>query len=215
MYVPPRYRVTDAGVIDAFIRENGFATLVTAGPGGLMATHIPVELGLAGDGTRLLQGHVSRGNPQWRELETGAPAMVVFLGPHTYITPTWYSEPNVPTWNYQAVHASGPVRLVLDREELLPHLRSLADHYEPPAGAGPRFELEELPDRQREAELRGLVAFEMRVTKLEAAFKLSQNRSAADHARIIAELMARGDDPSLDVARAMQAHGPARGRDSG
>lgn len=207
MYIPPRYRVTDDATIDAFLRENGFATLVTSGPAGLMATHIPVELGYAPDATRLLQGHVSRGNPQWRELEAGADAMVVFLGPHTYVSPTWYSEPNVPTWNYQAAHAYGPVRMVLSRDELLPQLRALAEHYEPPSLQGPRFDMAALPEKQREAELRGLVAFEMRVTRIEAAFKLSQNRSAFDHERITRELAARGDDASRAIARAMAGEG--------
>lgn len=209
MYVPPKYRISDDAAIDGFLRAHGFATLVSHGPGGLMATHLPLELARDGDGTRLLLGHVSKANPQWRELEAGA-VMAVFLGPHAYVTPTWYDHPNVPTWNYQAVHCSGPVRLVPEREMILPALRRLSDHYEAPPGAPVRFEVDAMPAELREAELKGIVAFAMRVTRVEAAFKLSQNRHEQDHARIARELMVRGDDASRAVARAMAANHLAR-----
>ncbi len=213
MYIPTRYRVTDDDTIDAFLAANGFATLVTSGPGGLMATHLPVEFERGEDGARLVQGHVAKGNPQWRELEHGEPLLIV-LGPHTYVTPTWYDHPNVPTWNYQAVHCSGPVRLVSDRAEQLRMVRRLAEHYEPPGSPPPRFDVDAMPAGLRDAELKGIVAFEMRVTQVEAAFKLSQNRHTADHARITRELMARPDDGSRAVARAMAADHRARyGRD--
>src|SRR5688572_30446298 len=107
MYVPPRYQVTDDAEIDRFVRAHGFATPVSHGRDGLIATHIPVELDYESDGVRRLRGHVSKANPQWRQLGESKEAMVVFLGPHTYISPTWYDHPNVPTWNYQAVHFYG------------------------------------------------------------------------------------------------------------
>jgi len=203
MYIPPRFLVTDDAVIDAFLRAHGFATLVTAGPAGLLATHLPVELGRAPDGARLLQGHVSRANPQWREFEPGREALLVFLGPHAYISPTWYDHPNVPTWNYQALHAYGAVRLLTRTDDLVPPLRALAEHYEPPHNPPPRFDLDRMPPDLRAAELAGIVAFELRVARVEAAFKLSQNRHAADAARIARELEARGDDASRAIARAM------------
>lgn len=167
MYIPSRYRITDDAVIDEFIGTNGFGLLVTAGPGGLMGTHLPVELARGDDGARLLRGHVSKANAQWREFGADQEALIVLLGPHTYITPTWYDHANVPTWNCQAVHAYGPLR---------------------------------------DAELKGIVCFEMRVSRVEAAFKLSQNRHDDDHARIIRELDARGDQDSRRVAQAMREH---------
>jgi transcriptional regulator len=206
MYVPPRYRVTDDAAIDAFLRANAFATLVTAGSGGLMATHIPVELSRAAGGARLLQGHLSRGNQQWKDLGNGAEAMLVFLGPHTYISPTWYDHPNVPTWNYQAVHVYGTVRTLHERGDLLHSVRGLSERYEPAEQPPPRFDVDAMPDKVREAELKGIVAFELLVTRVEAAFKLSQNRNDTDHARIIEELERRGDADSRRVAQAMKAH---------
>ena len=210
MYVPARYRVTDDAVIDEFIRANGFATLVTAGPGGLMATHLPIELERRADG-RVLQGHVAKANPQWKELEAAGEAMVVFLGPHTYVTPTWYDHPNVPTWNYQAVHVYGPVRTLHASNELLAKVRDLSRHYEPPTQPPPRFDVDAMPAELRAAELKGIVGFELTVTRVEAAFKLSQNRNPTDRARIARELAARPDDASRAIARAMSPSSPPTG----
>lgn len=198
MYVPPKYRITDEAVIDAFIRANAFATLVTAGQGGLMATHIPVELTRGADGARLLRGHVSKANPQWLAFGDEADAMIVFAGAHAYIDPSWYDHENVPTWNYQAVHAYGPLRLLSDKTDELGAVRELGKRY--------GFNVDAMTEQVRKAELKGIVTFEMRVTRLDVAFKLSQNRNDGDHARIITELEARGDDHSRAVAKAMKEH---------
>lgn len=203
MYVPPRYRVTDDDTIDAFVRANAFATLVSHGRDGLMGSHVPVELATGPDGRRIT-GHLSKANAQWKQLEESGEAMIVVLGPHTYISPTWYDHPNVPTWNYQSVHLYGPVRTVHDLHELAADLRVLSRHYEPETQPPPRFDLDEMPAALREAEMKGIVGFEMRVTRVDAAFKLSQNRNATDYARIVRELEARGDDASAAIADAMR-----------
>ncbi len=211
MYIPPRYRVSDDAAIDAFLREHGLATLVTHGPGGLMATHVPVELDRDAGGARRFAGHVSKANPQWRELEAAGEALLVFLGPHCYVSPTWYDHPNVPTWNYQAVHVSGPVRVIHAAADLTTDLRALAEHYEPPAQPAPRFDLDTMPEGLRASEIKGIVGFVLTATRVEAAFKLSQNRHDADHERIVRELRARGDDASRAIAEAMAAQRPGRG----
>ena len=206
MYVPPRYRVEDDAAIDAFVRANAFATLVSHGRDGLMASHVPVELAAGADGRRIT-GHLSKANPQWHQLEEAGEAMIVVLGAHAYISPTWYDHPNVPTWNYQAVHLYGTVRTVHDLHALADDLRVLSRHYEPETQPPPRFDLDAMPPGLRDAEMKGIVGFEMRVTRVDAAFKLSQNRHAADHARIVSELMARGDDASVAIAEAMRREG--------
>ncbi len=206
MYIPPRYRVSDDATIDAFLAANGFATLVTSGPGGLMATHLPVECSRE-DAVRLFRGHLSRANNQWNELRAAGEALLIFLGPHTYISPTWYDHPNVPTWNYQAVHVSGTVRLV-EGEELEKAVRELSQRHEPPSQPPPRFDMDQMPADLKAAELKGIVGFELRAAKVEAAFKLSQNRHDADFANIVKELKARGDDASLEVARGMERARP-------
>jgi len=203
VYIPPRYRVTDDAAIDAFVREHSFATLVSHGRDGLLATHLPVELGYDSEGVRLLRGHVSKANPQWKQLEETGEAMLVVLGPHAYVSPTWYDHPNVPTWNYQAVHFYGVVEVIHATDELVSALRSLSEQYEPPTLPPPRFDLDAMPNELRTAELKGIVGFSMRVTRVDAAFKLSQNRHEADRASIAAELAARGEDASRNVAEAM------------
>lgn len=204
MYIPPRYQVTDDAAIDAFLRTYGFGTLVSHGTGGLMATHLPFELWRDPDGTRRLCGHVSRANPQWHQLEEVGEALVVVLGPHTYISPTWYDHPNVPTWNYQAVHAYGTVRTIHDPGELALDLRALTQHHEPPSQPDPRFDLDAMPADLRAAQLRGIVGLELTVNRIEAAFKLSQNRHDADRARIVQALRSRGDDASRAIADAIE-----------
>lgn len=203
MYVPPAFRVTDDAEIDAFVRDHGFGTLVSHGHDGPMATHLPVELSYDADGGRRLQGHLSKANPQWQQLEESREAMVVFLGPHTYISPTWYDRPNVPTWNYLAVHFYGTTQITVSQGELSSALRTLSEHYEPSTHPPPRFDFDAMPDDLRAADLKGIVGFSMRVKRVDASFKLSQNRDASDRARIVAELRSRGDDASCAVADAM------------
>ncbi len=210
MYIPARYKVTDDQLIDDFIRANGFATLFTSGSGGPMATHIPVELERAAEGRRF-HGHVSKGNPQWKQLAETGEALLVFLGPHCYVTPTWYDHPNVPTWNYQSVHVTGKVRIFDAPTELAPDLRALSQHYEPPTQPPPRFDFDAMPAELRDAEIKGVVGFELIPAKVEAAFKLSQNRNDGDFARIIRELEARGDDASRAIAAAMRRLGRTAG----
>jgi transcriptional regulator len=206
VYAPLRYRVTDDATVDAFVRRHGFAALVTADGGRPVATHVPIELVRDAGGARVLEGHVAKANPHWRSWRDGARALAVFAGPHAYVSSTWYDHENVPTWNYQAVHLSGPLEVVHDREELLAMLRRLSEHYEP-AGVEPRFEVDRMTPRLRDAELLGIVGFRIRVDAVEAAFKLSQNRDEANRARIVAKLRERGDADSAAVADAMEPSG--------
>jgi transcriptional regulator len=202
MYVPHRYRVDDERALDEFVRAHGFALLLTAAGGVPTGSHVPVELVRTADGARLLEGHLARANPQWRTFGGGARALAVFLGPHAYVSSSWYDHENVPTWNYQAVHLSGPIEPVHDPAELLDMVRRLARHYEP-AGTPDGFDVDRLTPRFRAAELRGIVGFRVRVERVEAAFKLSQNRDAANRARVVERLRARGDAGSAAVAEAM------------
>ena len=204
MYTPYRYRVTDEAAIDAFVEAHGFAALVSAEGGVPVATHVPIELVRDADGGRVLEGHVARANPHWKSWRPGTRALALFTGPHAYVSSTWYGHENVPTWNYQAVHLGGAIEVVTDREVLLQMLRRLARHYEPESQAGPRFDVERMTPSLRDAEILGIVGFRIRVDSVEASFKLSQNRDAADRARVIARLRERGDAGSLGVAAAME-----------
>ena len=149
---------------------------------------------------------MSRQNPQWRHFASGAPALAIFHGPHAYITPTWYEEDDVPTWNYAVVHARGIARIIDDAPRMLKILAAVVNRFEgahsPPENRWKFWLPEDLA--KPEDLLASIVGFEIEVTAIEAKFKLSQNRSGEDRRRVIAGLKARGDDESLGIARWME-----------
>jgi transcriptional regulator len=204
MYVPKLYTETDDAVIDAHIRANGFATLVTAAQGEPFATHVPLELVRGEHGERIIEGHVSRANPHWKLLESGASVLAIFAGPHSYVSSSWYAQENVPTWNYLVVHAYGTARIESDPTRLRELLVRLSRHYEPLGAPEPRFDVDRLTPGFYGKEVRGIVGFTIPVSRIEVAFKLSQNRNAADHANVIHKLKERGDEQSAAVAAAME-----------
>ncbi len=157
------------------------------------------------EGERLLvNGHMSRANPQWRTFEKNDEILVIFQGPHTYISPTWYNHVNVPTWNYQAVHLSGRVRIIEDRDVAYGLLKNLIDRHESEG----HYTLESLPKDFVDKEIRGIVAFQIEVTQIAANYKLSQNRNDEDYHNIITRLEKRKDELSHAVAAAMRFHRP-------
>jgi transcriptional regulator len=116
-YIPASFQMSDAAEIHAFMRKHSFAMLVTQDEGGMTATHLPLLLDADVGPHGTLLGHMARANPQWRGI--AGEALAVFPGPHAYVSPTWYEAPGtVPTWNYVAVHAYGPLQLVEDRDGL-------------------------------------------------------------------------------------------------
>lgn len=199
MYVPKRYELTDAAVIDQLIRENPFATLVSDASGVPTATHLPLQL-FSDRGRRTLQGHFARANNHWRSITPQIEVLAIFTGPHTYISPRWYGHVNVPTWNYIAIHCYGKMRL-LEPDELRAALHELVSFHE---GSGSEYCVETLPHDFLNAQMSAIVGFEIAVDRVEAAAKLSQNRNQQDFRNVIAELRARGDASSLAVAEAME-----------
>lgn len=200
MYTPPYARSPNTEEIHEFIRQYGFATLVTQSNAQLCATHTPLYLNR--EGTHL-SGHIAKANPQWKAFDENQEVLAIFQGPHTYISSSWYDHENVPTWNYIAAHAYGTLR-VLDHAETIQSLKHLVDKYE--AHSAHPVTLEGMSPEYVEKEIRGLVAFEITITRLEAAYKLSQNRDARNHAQVIAQLKQRGDAQSMAVADAMQQY---------
>ena len=174
MYIPAHFREEDISELHGMMRQNGFAVFVTAAAGIPFATHLPVLLDAEPSPYGTLRGHIARANPQWRDFETGAEALMIFSGPHAYISPTWYeTQPSVPTWNYTAVHAYGIPRLVSD-EELQSSLFDLTAFYE--ANLPTPWTPDELSEDYLEKMSRALVGFKMVITRLEGKRKLSQNR---------------------------------------
>lgn len=199
MYLPRLFQEQDPERLFAFMRRHSFATLVTVKDGVPFATHLPflVEPGSEGTQGRLL-AHMARANPQWRAFSEDQDVLVIFQGPHAYVSPSWYvTEPNVPTWNYTVVHAYGRPRLIEEPEEALRILRASVDTYE--SGFEKPWSMD--GDYARKL-LPGIAAFELRLSRVEGKFKLNQNRAPEDR-RAVMERLERSEEPELRAVGAL------------
>ena len=210
MYVPRNFVEDDPARVSAFVRHHPFGTLVTWDGHRPIASHLPMLLQEPAGAPRMLVGHLARANPQWKSFEPGREALAIFQGAHTYVSAAWYSVPSAPTWNYTSVHVYGTPAIIDDRQELHHLLEQLVDSQEAASAEAERYRLETLPEPLRESMMDAIVGFRITVTRVEAAVKLSQNRSEADQARIIEKLLQRGDADSRSVAREMEKRGPGR-----
>ena len=197
MYIPKLYREEDREKIIEFLKQNNFPALVSRDGEKLVATHLPVEVIEGKEGTLTILGHMSRANPQWKSFGEQE-VLLVFQGAHTYISPRWYNHINVPTWNYMMVHVYGKVCAV-EGEKLYSLLSSLVRRHE----AGTSYSLEGLSEDFVKKEMKGVFGFMLDVTRIDASYKLSQNRNNEDHETIVRELQKRKDENSLGVAKEM------------
>jgi transcriptional regulator len=182
MYIPASFSETDAVTLYQFMRANNFATLVTSVEGQLTATHLPF---LADAERGVLRAHLARAKTQWKCFD-GREALVIFQGPHAYISPTWYEvHPNVPTWNYTAVHVYGTPRIIDDETAVHSLLGALVEQHE--RGRQPEWHME-LPEDYMYRMMQAIVGFEFPITRIEGKFKLSQNRPGVDVDGVIAGL---------------------------
>ena len=199
MYTPKLYREEDRSRILEFMQKNDFVTLVCYDGQSPVASHLLVEVVEEGE-KLVINGHMSRANPLWKTFVNNPEVLVIFQGPHTYISPTWYNHVNVPTWNYQAVHVYGRPQLVTQYEEAYQLLKRLIDRHESTG----HYKMESLPQEFVEKEIKGIMAFRITVTRVEANYKLSQNRNDEDYRSIVSHLEEREDELSQGVAEAMK-----------
>ena len=201
MYIPKHFDTSDVAWCHAHIRREPFAILVGMDQAGApFATHLPVLLEREPAPLGTLLGHVARLNPQWHLFAPGRPALVIFPGAHAYVSPSLYAQhPSVPTWNYVAVHAYGVPRVIEDAARVHALLDRLVHTFED--GRATPWRMDSLSDSYLSGMMRGIVAFEIPIDRLEGKAKLSQNRPAGDQARVRAALAAE-DDP---LARALAA----------
>jgi transcriptional regulator len=181
MYVPKQFRPASEQAVQDFLAESTFATLVTCHDGMPVATHLPVELVDEDKGPVFLT-HMARANPQWRQLADDHQALLIVEGPHAYVSPEYYDDTEVPTWNYIAAHVYGQLQVIEDADALLTLLKRQIVRNEAPRPCPV------LPERYDEAFLRqsqrGAVGLRLRIERVEAAFKLSQNRSLQERDRL-------------------------------
>jgi transcriptional regulator len=178
--------------------------ITTDDAGEPFATHLPILLDAERGPLGTLRGHVARANPHWRYLAAGRPTLTVFAGAHAYVSPSWYAtHPSVPTWNYVAVHARGAPRRLEEPERVRELLVRTAALFE--AGAAEPWRLDAVPAEWAARMQRAIVAFELPIERLEGKAKLSQNKSAADRAGVVAGLRESGDAAAAALAAHMEA----------
>lgn len=204
MYTPPAFRLEDRNAVLAVMRENAFAMLVAHRSDTLEITHLPLMVEPRGDDL-LIRGHVAKANPIVALIEAGAAATAVFRGPHAYISPDWYaSEDQVPTWNYVAVHGSGRLKAVTTAADTTTLLADLSAEHEAPLAPKRPWTHDKMRDGLMERMIKGVVAFELPVERLEAKSKMSQNKKPEDIAGAAEGLRGRGDAGNSAVADIME-----------
>jgi transcriptional regulator len=203
MYVPEAFAETRAEVLHDLMRRFSFGTLISTGPDGIVATHLPFLLD-EGRGQRgTLLGHFARANPHWRSLDPTKEVLAIFQGPHAYVSPSWYTTaPAVPTWNYAVVHCYGRPRLIEDPAQVRDVLTKTVTAYE--SGMTQPWRIDSLPSLYAQNMAAAVVAFEIDITRLEGKWKLNQNRSAADRDGVIAALAQQDDPMARQVAQLMR-----------
>jgi len=200
MYTPEIYKNENQEEIKKFLQENSFGILINQTNGKLCATHIPLELETTKEGKDILWGHISKENPQWNGFIDNDQILAVFSGPHSYISSSWYDHENVPTWNYIAVHVYGKIKII-EGEAVIESLKKLVDKYE--QNSKNPVLVENLSEKTM-MQSRGIVAFEIEITEIQATKKISQNRDEKNHQNIISELEKVNTNQSIAIANEMK-----------
>lgn len=190
MYTPSSFQVTDLQTIHAFMREHSFATIISAADGRPSATHLPFVVNPEAGEFGTLYAHMARANPLWKSWTSESEALVIFTGPHAYISPGWYHhQETVPTWNYSAVHVYGRPRIMQDKAELRALITDQVALYEAKESS---LWNQSLMDGVVNAQLGAIVGFTIEIERFEGKFKFNQNRSPEDQAGVSTVLQRSG-----------------------
>lgn len=201
MYIPKKFLIEDSEEIKDFLHKNSFGALISLVGGRITATHIPWHLVENEAGEWFMHAHIAKANPQWEAFASSPEVMLMFQSPHTYVSSRWYTQESAPTWNYQAVHVYGQARIV-SQAELEAMLTALMLHHE---SAMPNpLHYAQISEKIRESFLKAIVGIEVRITEIQAKYKLSQNRSSFDFQNIIKELENTSDPQAKHIAQEMQ-----------
>jgi transcriptional regulator len=197
MYIPPFNRINDRDRIIRFIQSHGFASLVSKNEQGITVSHLPVLWDNNDSEWGMLRSHMARANPQWRHFESGDEVLCIFQGPHAYISPSWYlTQHTVPTWNYAAVHVYGVPQL-LDTADLRQIVYDTTAKYESVMSQPWNIPLSE---QEIDKMLKAIIGFSIRITRVEAKFKLGQNRSTEDQEGMLRALQQSSKSGDRELA---------------
>lgn len=200
MYTPQHYKNENSDEVREFLKANSFGLLINQTNGRLWGTHIPMELETDENGNNILYSHISKANPQWESFSSDEEVLAVFQGPHSYISSSWYEKEEVPTWNYIAVHVYGKIEII-EGDELMDSLKKLVDKYEQSSEHPVAIEnLSEKTMRQ----VHGIVGLKIRITDIQATYKLSQTRNDHDFSTIVGQLDSNSDCMAKATAAAMK-----------
>jgi transcriptional regulator len=204
VYQPPLFAARDSAATAQLLRDYPFATLITARAPEPQLSHLPLLFHPAQQPNGELIGHMARANPHWRQFGDG-PTLAVFQGPHEYVSPSWYAQPEkaVPTWNYAIVHVHGRMELIEDREHTLAILQEMVDRFESHRTAPWHLQL---TGQDLEAMVRAIVGFRMAIERIDTKLKLSQNRSAVERRRVVEGLRAESTAEASATADWMQRY---------
>jgi transcriptional regulator len=200
MFIPHQFKNENITEVHDFIQRNSFGILINIHDGRPLGVHIPMMLETTTDGKTVLTGHVAKANTIHSTFENENDALAIFNGPHAYISSSWYDHDNVSTWNYIAVHLYGRLS-IMDDMALADHLQKLVDKYEQHMDA-PRMYKDLGRDSMRQ--IKGIVGFRMDITEVQAAYKLSQNRSDSDYHNIVNELSQSVDENDVLMAKLLE-----------
>jgi transcriptional regulator len=208
MYIPSAFGIQDPDRLAKFVRQNSFATLISQTEEGVpFASHVPLLYDAQPPPWGTLVGHLARANSQWRHFRPDREVLVIFHGPHAYVSPRWYaSQPAVPTWNYAVVHAYGKPGLIADETRLEGLVKRMIRFYE---GDGENAWPGDLPADYMSKQLNAIVGFEIAITRLEGKFKLGQNRPKVDVERVYTALSQSEQAEARSLAEFMRSEGVA------
>lgn len=201
MYSIPYFREEDESKVIAFMQENSFAIIMGFDIAYPVATHVPLEISKQANGKIILSGHMMKKTDHQLAFEKNNNVLVIFNGPHCYVSASWYSNPQTAsTWNYMTVHARGKI-FFSDAEGTYEAVKNITEKYE---GKESLAAFHQLPENYIAPMLRAIIGFTIEVEDMDNVFKLSQNRDEVSKRNIIEQLTKRGDENSVAIAKEME-----------
>ena len=214
MYASLHFNESRTDVLHEFIAQHPLALMVAASATGLQANHVPLMIEAGNGGNGILRGHIARANSMWKDVPPGSECLAVFQGPSQYISPNWYPSKRehgrvVPTWNYAVVHVHGNISWNQDKVWLRALVETLTDRHE--SGRAAPWRVSDAPEEYIQQMLAAIVGFEIAITRMTGKWKLSQNRTPAERAGVVAALSALPDDASREMATLVEQAGRKNG----